>query len=58
MAVGAVESSSTHMMKLAEASQELVVRGQQTGFEFSRVHPVVQSWIAPKEWPGDEIIHF
>jgi hypothetical protein len=36
----------THMMKSAFASQVAVVRGQQTGFELARVHPVAQSWIA------------
>lgn len=41
----------THMMKLAEASQLEAVRGQQTGFELVSVHPLAQSWIAPKLCP-------
>lgn len=31
------------MIKLALASQDVVVKGQQTGFELTKVQPVAQS---------------
>lgn len=49
--VSPMDERGTHMMKLAEESQVDAERGQQTGFELVSVHPVAQSWIAPKLWP-------
>ena len=42
---------STAALTFADASHEEVVRGQQTGFELTRLHPSAQSWIAPKLCP-------
>lgn len=44
----------THMMKSALASQVLVESGQQTGFEFVRVQPLVQSWMALEKEGGQQ----